>query len=120
LQPRHGRTPVQEAADKYRRGERKTRPRNIVDELYWPETEVKLFLKRRSTALSLHDMRELEEICKEFPQTRAKVFFEDSNYSLSSGFAGRYQHENLGGSNKLIGGPPYGAGTQEGDRHAHK
>jgi len=36
--------------------------KNIVDQLGWPQTEVKQFLKSRSTAISLHDAKGEQEI----------------------------------------------------------
>jgi len=45
---------------------------NIMDQVYWPEKEVLLFLKSRSRSLSLHSMEELTRMTSEF-----RVLFEE-------------------------------------------
>jgi len=45
---------------------------NIVNEIFWPMTEVRLFLKNRSHSISLHDTE--DPILK---QTKYKVIYED-------------------------------------------
>ena len=46
---------LQEDAEKKRIGARRTRPRDIADQIFWPQNEVNRFLKRRSTAFSFHE-----------------------------------------------------------------
>ena len=91
LKQRYGRTNAQTQADNRRRSERTTRPRDMVDEAFWPQIEVKQFLRGRSTAISLHEMWELEVLCKEFPETRFKVIFEDLKYSARDVTAEAFQ-----------------------------
>src|SRR2546422_746724 len=45
---------------------------NIMDQVYWPEKEVLLFLKSRSRSLSFHSMEELTRMTSEF-----RVLFEE-------------------------------------------
>jgi hypothetical protein len=51
--------------------------RNFVEEVGWPEIEVRRILKNRSSAISLHEMWDFEALAKEHDAQGREVFRDD-------------------------------------------
>lgn len=75
IKPRYSDRDQQHEANQRRLKARKTRAVNLSDYFGWPEIEVWRFLKARSTAMSLHEMEELDTMRKLIPGTKTKVVF---------------------------------------------
>jgi len=76
LQPRFGRTREQDEAEARAR-QRAPRLRNIIEQVFWPQTEIFRALRARSSAVEVHAIHDLTGILERRPQTPYRVVFGD-------------------------------------------